>query len=101
MKRITASLVCLLVLSTLFSSSAVNARPIYKSVFTELYSPGLPRVKMTCAVCHPGKQKRELTRYGKALAEALGRKNVKDRERIRRAMKAIEHRFPGLPKIGN
>ena len=101
MKRVIVSLVCLLVLSTMFPPERVNATPLYKKVFDEMYVPR-NSVKTTCAVCHPKKSKRYLNRYGTALNEELGGKRVTDRERIRQAMKAIEHRFvPGLPKSGD
>lgn len=101
MKRVTVSLVCLLVLSTMFPPESAKAVPLYKKVFDEMYNPR-HEVKTTCSVCHPSKSKRFLNRYGTALAEELGEKRVTDRERIRRAMKAIEHRFfPSLPKSGD
>jgi hypothetical protein len=102
MKRVAVSLVCLLVLSTVFPPESVNATPLYKKVFDELYRSRFPGPKTTCAVCHTSKSKQHLNRYGTALAEELGEKGVTDRERIRQAMKAIEHRFfPGLPESGD
>ncbi len=70
-------------------------------VFKELYLARTPRVKATCAICHPARSKEHRNRYGQALEEALGEKNVKDHERIREAMKSIEHLFPGLPRSGD
>ena len=97
MKRVTVSLVCLLVLSTMFPPERVNATPLYKKVFDENYRPRSGK-KTTCAVCHPKKSKRYRNRYGTALAEELGGKRVTDRERIRQAMKAIEHLLPTITK---
>lgn len=101
MKRIICSLVCLLAISSVFAPASVNARPLYLSVFKELYFSRGPQVKVGCAACHPNKSKANKNRYGKALAAALGEKNVKDRKRIRQAMKSIEHQFPRLPKSGD
>jgi len=98
MKRVVSSLVVLLVLSSLVPPRNAEARPMYLAVFRELYLSRLSPVKINCALCHPGRSKRDMNRYGKALEEALGEKNVKDRERVRQAMKSIEHLFPGLPK---
>jgi hypothetical protein len=100
MKRVIVSLVCLLVLSTMFPPERVNATPLYKKVFDEMYVPR-NSVKTTCAVCHPSRSKKKLNRYGTALNEEHGGKRVTDRERIRRAMKSIEHLFPRLPPSGD
>lgn len=102
MKRATISLVCLLVLSTVLPPESVKATPLYKKVFDELYRPRLPGPEMTCAVCHTSKSKQRLNRYGTALAKELGEEGVTDHERVRQAMKVIEHRFfPGLSEIGD
>lgn len=98
MKRIVCSLVCLLVVSSALAPASVSARPLYLTVFTELYLSRGPQVKVGCAVCHPAKSKAHRNRYGRVLEEALRDKNVKDRERVREAMRSIEHLFPGLPK---
>jgi len=100
MKRVTVSLVCLLVLSAMFPPDTAKALPFYKNVFDEMYRPRTG-FKTSCAVCHPRKSKRELNRYGTALAEELGETGVNDRERVRRALKAIEHLLPRSPKRGD
>jgi len=98
MKRIAMTSVCLLALASILNPLPAEARPGYMKVFKELYLVRFPRVKATCAICHPARSKEQRNRYGKALEEALGEKNVKDRERVRKVMKSIEHLFPGLPK---
>jgi len=98
MKRIVLTSVCLLAIASTLGPSPAEARPGYMKVFKELYLVRFPRMKATCAICHPSKSKERRNRYGRALEEALGEKNVKDRERVREAMKSIEHLFPGLPK---
>ena len=101
MKRSAVLFTALVVWSLLFPASTVIATPMYLTVFRELYLSRLPHVKVHCGVCHPTRSKRDLNRYGKALAEELGECNVKDRERVRQAMKAIEPMFPGLPPSGD
>ena len=77
------------------ASDSVSARPLYKSVWDEMYRERLPdRTKATCSICHPAKSKEDKNEYGKALAKELGGKNVKDRERIREALKKIEVLMP-------
>lgn len=100
MNRIIVSLACILVLSATFPLESAKAVPFYKKVFDGMYRP-LSRLKTTCAVCHPGKSKRALNLYGTALAEELGETNVRDREAVERALKAIEHLLPTTPKRQN
>lgn len=100
MKRVALTLICLLVLSSTLGPPTAEARPLYFKVFKELYLARFPRVNASCAICHPAISKKHRNRYGRVLEEALGEKNVKDRERIREVMKSIEHQFPGLPKSG-
>lgn len=101
MKRVIVSLVCVLILSAMFPPDSVNARPLYKKVFDSLYVPRVPRLKTSCAVCHPSKSKLRLSRYGQALDEELDGKDRRDPVVVAEAMRAIEHLFPGLPKGGN
>jgi hypothetical protein len=101
MKRVIVSLVCLLVLSAIFPPASVNARPFYKKVFESLYVPRVPRLKTSCAVCHPSKSKLRLNRYGNALDEELMGKDRSDPVVVARALKAIEHLLPRSPKRGD
>ncbi len=86
------------VIAVLFLFSApepVTARPLYKTVFEDLYRKRLPeKTKVTCSICHPVKSKKKKSKYGKELEKELGEKNVKDRERIREALKNIEDKLP-------
>lgn len=100
MTRIIVSLVCLLLLSTVFPPEPARAIPFYKNVFDGMYRPR-SGAKTTCAICHPSKSKRILNRYGTALTEELGESNVRDREAVERALKAIEHLLPKTPKRQN
>jgi hypothetical protein len=74
---------------------AARARPLYKSVWEEMYHERLPdRAKVSCGLCHPTNSKAKKNEYGKALEEELGERNVKDRERIREALKSVEDLLP-------
>ena len=71
-----------------------TARPLYKKCWEIVYKDKLDTTggKITCAVCHPGDNKKDLNHYGKAIAEELGEKNVKDVEKIIAAIKAVAKR---------
>lgn len=69
-------------------SENVAAQPQYLKQFKEKYKDDLK--KIDCKVCHPGKDKKERNVYGKALADALGEKKVKDTDKIDMALKKVE-----------
>ncbi|QDU63271.1 hypothetical protein Pan216_41490 [Planctomycetes bacterium Pan216] len=64
----------------------VQARPNYLKQFKAMYGEKYTD-KLTCAVCHPGKNKKEKNAYGMAVGKALGAKKVKDVGEIDGAMK--------------
>lgn len=83
-------LVCSLAIAFVVTANRPSdARPIYKKCFEIVYKDKLKSNKTTCAVCHSGDDKRKLNHYGKAIAEELGEKNVKDDEKIIAAIKAV------------
>ncbi len=86
--------ISLAVLFFIASQRPSDARPLYKSCWDEVYKDALKPFnrRVTCAVCHPGDNKKDLNHYGKAIAEELGEKNVKDREKIIAAIKAVAKR---------
>lgn len=45
--------------------------------------------KVSCAVCHPSKSKKDRNNYGAALTKALGAKKVKDTAKIKAALEKI------------
>lgn len=45
--------------------------------------------KVSCAVCHPSKSKKDRNNYGAALTKALGAKKVKDTEKIKKALEKV------------
>jgi hypothetical protein len=71
---------------------SADARPKYLSVFTEFYPARIETAK--CAICHPATKKTERSEYGTAVEEALGKKNVKDDDAIKKALKKAEGKLP-------
>ena len=75
------------------SAPQAEARPDYVKGFVAKYE-GLKEAvdEKKCGVCHgdEGKKKNVLSDYAKALKEALGEKNVKDEEKIAKALSTVE-----------
>ena len=72
-------------------SNAV-ARPKYKDAISALY-PELTKKhgvdgKLSCAVCHPGKSKKDRNNYGVAFGDKLEKKNETAEAKITEALKA-------------
>jgi cytochrome c553 len=70
------------------------ARPKYKDVLNTTY-PDLAKKhgtdgKLTCAVCHPEKDKKKRNNYGVALAGKLEKKNESDLDKIKEALVKTE-----------
>ncbi len=70
------------------------ARPKYKDVINTAY-PDLAKKhgtdgKLTCAVCHPDKDKKKRNNYGVALAGKLSKKNESDLDKIKEALTKTE-----------
>ncbi len=76
----------------LASERPSEARPIYKKAFDFVYKDVLKSNRVTCAVCHSGDDKKHLNHYGKAIAEELGEKNVRDFDKIVAAIRAVAKR---------
>lgn len=68
----------------LMPGAPAQARPQYNKAFKETYGKKVGDDKVNCGVCHGdgGKNKKVVSDYGKALAEALGAKNEKDEKKI-------------------
>lgn len=78
----------------LLSGEHASARPQYKKPFEAAY-PDLVKKhgtngKLSCAVCHPVKDKKKRNDYGVALTKALGKKSEKDAAKIKAALKKVE-----------
>lgn len=89
----TVRVVCSLALvAALVISSGSNAiaRPKYKDAMSTLY-PKLAEKhgkngKLSCAVCHPGKSKKDRNNYGVAVGNALSKKNETDAAKLKEAL---------------
>jgi hypothetical protein len=71
-----------------------SARPKYVKALNSTY-PDLAQKqgtdgKLTCAVCHPDKDKKKRNNYGVALAGKLEKKNESDEDKIAEALKKTE-----------
>ena len=88
-------LVCSLVVLFLVASERPgDARPNYKKCFDFAFKDLAKTNKVTCNVCHVAgsDDKKRLNHFGKAVAEELGEKNVKDDAKIIAAIKAAAKR---------
>ena len=85
MKKFIAFLAVAAVVSCLFASQA-QARPQYGGGIKKAYPDNAKvNVEKNCGVCHGGvngADKKKVSDYGKALAEALGGKNVKGDDKV-------------------
>jgi len=72
------------------SPTQVEARPKYNAAWLKKYDAVVKAndvtTKVKCAVCHPGKEKKDRNAYGKAVGAALSKKNEMD-------LKAIDAAF--------
>jgi hypothetical protein len=78
----------------LATGSEAVARPKYKDVMSATY-PELAKKhgtdgKLTCAVCHPDKDKKIRNNYGAAFGKALTKKNETDEAKIKEALTKSE-----------
>lgn len=70
------------------TSRSVEARPLYKKVYEELFQEELRHINVDCNRCHTSvKETTSLNAYGRKLDDELGGRNVKDRERVQDALK--------------
>lgn len=77
-----------------FAGSDASARPKYKGLVDTTY-PDLAKKhgtdgKLTCAVCHPDKDKKIRNNYGAAVGKSLSKKNETDEAKIKEALTKAE-----------
>ena len=86
MKKFIAFLAVAAVVSCLFAPQA-QARPQYASALKKAYPDNTKvNAEKNCGVCHGGvngMNKKAVSDYGKALAEAIGAKNCKDEAKVK------------------
>lgn len=96
-----AQLLFTLALGFLFFGTAdvqeAHARSQYQKQMGKLYPALLKekgsgeegKKKFKCSVCHPGKTKKKRNDYGVALSKAIGKKNEKDTDKIKKAFEKV------------
>jgi len=84
MRKLICVAVAGLMLASAFTGGA-DARPAYMKKFKSKYTKVAENNKITCAVCHPAKSKKERNDYGKALGKSVS-KNEKDDTKIGEAL---------------
>ncbi len=98
MKKFIAFLTVAAVVSCLFAPQA-QARPQYAGALKKAYPDNTKvNAEKNCGVCHGGengKDKKMVSDYGKALAEAIGAKNCKDDAKINAGIKAAGEKKEG------
>ena len=82
-------------------TDSLEARPQYRAAYRQEYPKDSRGGILKCALCHLPKDDdgsrpdpKRRTSYGRQLEEALGEKNVKDKDRIREVLREIGP-FPG------
>lgn len=91
--RLATAGACLFAIVVLTGNTA-SARPKYASVMSKTYEDLAKKHgkngKLSCAVCHPTKSKKERNNYGAALGKVIGKKNQSDEAKIKEALKKTE-----------
>ncbi len=81
----------------LLDTSEAHARKQYRDAMNKVY-PDLAKKhgtgkegkkSLSCKVCHPGKTKKKRNDYGVALGKAIGKKNEKDEDKLKKAFEKI------------
>ena len=96
MKKLIACMVVAAFASCL-SAPQAQARPQYNKALGETYKENKLIGEKKCGVCHGkgGMDKKVVSDYGKALAEALGKKNEKEVEKIAEGFKKVGEKKQG------
>ncbi len=67
-----------------------QARPNYCKTFIAQYENVKEAKEAKCAICHPGKEKKERNVYGVALSKCLGAEKITDEAKIKESLKKVE-----------
>ena len=104
MQKLVCSLAILAIITCASAPRAAHARPKYSMAFIERYEKIEEAKDVKCAICHgpkgedKGGDKKKLSDYGKALKEALGKKNVMDAGDIKKGLEKAEEADAGDDK---
>lgn len=90
----------------LLDTPEASARTQYQKAMGKLYPDLLKKhgtgaegkKKLSCKTCHPGKTKKKRNDYGVALGKAIGKKNEKDEDKIKKAFETIAKEKSGKDK---
>ncbi len=96
MRKLASLLCCAAVAVCGLGSNFASARPNYLPEFKTAYPELKEAENAKCAICHPGKEKKERNNYGKAFGTELGAKNVKDKEALAKAFTAAAAKPSGV-----
>ncbi len=90
MKKFISFMAVAALVSCLFAPQA-QARPQYAGALKETYPDNKLVAEKKCGVCHGkgGMDKKVTSDYAKALAEALGGKNVKEKDKLAEGFKKV------------
>lgn len=98
MKKLIAFVAVAAIVSCLFAPS-VQARPQYASALKKAYPDNTKvNAEKNCGVCHGGENgmnKKMVSDYGKALAQAIGAKNCKDDAKVVAGIQAAGEKKEG------
>jgi hypothetical protein len=72
----------------LCTAQTAQARPDYNKAFWAMYEKEIGKEAETtkCNACHFGQEKKNRNDYGKAVGEAIGEKNSKDGDKIKKGL---------------
>lgn len=88
---VTLSMVTVVVLFVgAIVASQAQARPNYCKSFIAQYENVKEAKDAKCAICHPGKEKKERNVYGVALSKCLGAEKVTDEGKVVECLKKAE-----------
>jgi len=87
--KLSVLTIIVLFVGTVLAGQA-QARPNYYKTFLAQYENVKEAKEAKCAICHPGKEKKERNVYGVALSKCLGVANVTDEAKIKESLKKVE-----------
>jgi hypothetical protein len=86
--------------SGILTPGLAQARPKYYQRFRDTYDKLDPMkvADLKCGICHggdKGSEKQKVSKFGKELSKALGKRDAKEDEEIKKALKEIESKDAG------
>ena len=108
MKRVVclSSLAVVVLALVVLKAPSAGAYPAFRTEFDKRYMvEGTPLYtafegKANCNVCHVGMDKKKRNDYGKALDKLLSKEDIKDPEKIQKALEKVESEKVGETTFG-